>query len=71
MKDFYRQNGKETRELQAGCCKVTFLQEIVWVCQADYLTSAHQANPDLLVLDFISGRAETVIKSCLVMWGFV
>lgn len=46
-----------------GYCKVTFLQGIAGMNQADGLTSVDQVTPDCLVEESISGRAETITKS--------
>lgn len=48
-----------------GYGTVSFLQGIAGVCQADYLSRAHQGIPDGLVSDSTSGTAETVTKSSL------
>ena len=39
------------------------------VCQAGDLTSAGHMIPDGLSSDSVSGRVETVVSLCLVMWG--
>ena len=51
MKNFYRQKGAKIGTLhqekkQVSYCKVTFLQGMAGVYEADYLTSADQAIPD-------------------------
>lgn len=68
MKDFYRQKGAGTRKLYEaktwlGYCKVTFLQEMAGVCQADDLANAAAVILDSFVQDSVSERVETVIKS--------
>ena len=51
MKDFYSQKEAGKKKLHqtkkwVGYCKVTFLQGMAGVCQADYLTSADPAISD-------------------------
>lgn len=54
MQEFYKQGGAGTRKLhwakkQAGYYKITFLQRMARVSQADDLISAEQAIPEQLV----------------------